>query len=247
MKNNQNVIIAIALSFLVIVGWQYSHRRAEDRGGAAAARGASSRSRRRHRRRHASAPRRASAPGRPERRRRAGSAGAPAPGAAVAGAVPRDAALAGSERVKIDTPSLKGSINLTGGRHRRSPARRLSRDRRAHEPAGPAVLAGRQRASLLRRFRLGRAAGRTRRSERRDEVDCRGRTARPGQGRDAHLGQRGRPRLQAHVLGRREVHVHRPPDGGEQDRRARSSSFPTASSAAPGCRRPPATTSCTRA
>ena len=31
-------------------------------------------------------------------------------------AATRDAALAASQRVKIDTPSLSGSINLTGGR-----------------------------------------------------------------------------------------------------------------------------------
>ncbi len=39
MKNNQNVIIAIALSFVIIVAWQYFIIGAEDGGGAEAPRG----------------------------------------------------------------------------------------------------------------------------------------------------------------------------------------------------------------
>jgi YidC/Oxa1 family membrane protein insertase len=115
VKNNQNVIIAIALSFLVIVGWQYliigPKLEAERRNQAAqqaqqtttpsATPGA--------------AP--AVSPTSPTpATSTASSPPAPVPGAAVPGAVSRDQALAQSERVKIDTPSLKGSINLTGGR-----------------------------------------------------------------------------------------------------------------------------------
>jgi len=111
MKNNQNVIIAIALSFLVIVGWQFfiigpkleaerlrieSQRQAETAAQTPAP----------------SAP--AATPGVPVPP--AADAAVPVPGAAIVGGVPRDMALAKTERVKIDTPSLMGSINLTGGR-----------------------------------------------------------------------------------------------------------------------------------
>jgi len=115
VKNNQNVIIAIALSFLVIVGWQFlivgpkmqaeRQRQAAQQSqqtttpdatpGAATSAGSP-------------APGAATPP--------PATAAAPVPGAVVAGAVARDQALAQSERVKIDTPSLKGSLNLTGGR-----------------------------------------------------------------------------------------------------------------------------------
>ncbi len=43
-------------------------------------------------------------------------AGATAPAAAGAATISRDAAVASTQRVKIETPSLKGSINLVGGR-----------------------------------------------------------------------------------------------------------------------------------
>lgn len=116
MKNNQNVIIAIALSFLVIVGWQFfivgpKMEAARQRQAAEQAEQAATPS---------------PTPGAPAAGPAVSTPGSPAsppastaaavPGAAVSGAVPRDQALAKSERVKIDTPSLKGSINLTGGR-----------------------------------------------------------------------------------------------------------------------------------
>lgn len=113
MKNNQNVIIAVALSFLVIVGWQFlivgPKLEAERQRQAAqqTEQGPTTPS-----------PASGTAPTAPAA---PGTATTPAvssapPSAASAGVLPRDQALAGSGRVKIDTPSLKGSINLTGGR-----------------------------------------------------------------------------------------------------------------------------------
>jgi YidC/Oxa1 family membrane protein insertase len=119
MKNNQNVIAAIVLSFLVILGWQYlvigpkleAERQriaAEQARVADATPGTVTGSQ---------------APGAAP-----GAAVPPAPGAppgvspdfpgnALAPAtMPRATVLAASGRVPIDTPSLKGSINLTGGR-----------------------------------------------------------------------------------------------------------------------------------
>jgi YidC/Oxa1 family membrane protein insertase len=117
MKNNQNVILAIVLSFLVILGWQFfiitPQMEAE------------------RQRQEAELARTTDAtPGTVTGTQAEGTAapGAPAaPGAAPAAAPPaapgtapaiatREAVLAASERVGIDTPSLKGSINLTGGR-----------------------------------------------------------------------------------------------------------------------------------
>jgi YidC/Oxa1 family membrane protein insertase len=112
MKNNQNVIAAIVLSFLVILGWQYfiigPKLEAE-------------------RLRQAAEQARATdaAPG-PVTGAQAPAAGGAAPdvpavpGTPATGAaavvLPRQDALAAAERVAIDTPSLKGSINLQGGR-----------------------------------------------------------------------------------------------------------------------------------
>ncbi len=118
MKNNQNVIIAIALSFLVIVGWQFfivgpkleaeRQRQAAVQAQQAATPAADG---------STTSPQVSGAPAVPGAPVAAPpSDAAPVPGAAVPGAVTRDAALAQSERVRIDTPSLKGSINLTGGR-----------------------------------------------------------------------------------------------------------------------------------
>ena len=113
MKNNQNVIIAIALSFIVIMAWQQfiigprieaerqrvaaEEARTQDAAPGTVA-GAQS-----------EAPPGAAAPA---------SVPTPAsPGVPAGGAIqPRAAIVAANERVAIDTPSLKGSINLVGGR-----------------------------------------------------------------------------------------------------------------------------------
>ncbi len=112
MKNNQNVIIAIALSFVIIVAWQFfvispkmqaERKRLQEQsqsvtpGTTATPSPATGTG--------TSAP---ATPGAPN--------AAPAASAAAPTAVSRDAALAETARVTIDTPSLKGSINLVGGR-----------------------------------------------------------------------------------------------------------------------------------
>ena len=117
-KNNSNVIVAIALSFLVLLGWQYfvagpkiqseRQRQAAEQAKTADA-----------------------APGTVTGTQAGGTAptGAPAASGVPAGSSPsgataadtaptltREAALGNGQRVAIDTPSLKGSINLQGGR-----------------------------------------------------------------------------------------------------------------------------------
>ncbi len=106
--NNRNLFITIVLSVIILTGWQvlYMNPRIEAQREAA----------RVEQERIAQQAPAAATPGTPAQ-----------PGATTApGAVPgqitaqteanRDAALAATQRVKIDTPSLSGSINLTGAR-----------------------------------------------------------------------------------------------------------------------------------
>ena len=205
MKNNQNVIIAIALSFLIIVAWQFfvigPKMEAE-------------------RKRLAAEQSQSVTPG-DDRRRRLPATGAgnvrtrrrparPAPrrpaGAAAPAAVSRDAALARTD-ARDDRHAVAERLDQSRRRADRRPAaRRLPRDGRPNEPAGRALLAGRHREPLLRRFRLGRGA-RTGRRFRPLTTEWKAEggplVARPR--RDAHLGQRRRACLQADLFGRREA------------------------------------------
>ena len=105
-ENNRNFILAIVLSIGVLFAWQYFFvpkrisRRAAD--GATAADGS----------RPSSGP-----PQPPGGGEAPVAGGAPQPGRiGRSAAMTREEALAQSPRVAIDTPSLKGSINLKGGR-----------------------------------------------------------------------------------------------------------------------------------
>ena len=250
MKNNQNVIIAIALSFLVIVGWQFfiigpklEARAAAPRSRAVAA-DADARAghvRDAGRRRPAAA----GCSGAPHRAERARRSRLPA---RRSRRVPRDAALA-TTRARQDRHAVAQRLDQPDRRaHRRPAPRRLSRDRRADEPAGRALLAGRQRAPLLRRFRLGRAAGRTGRARQPNGVDRRGRTARAGQGRDAHLGQRRRASSSGGSISVDEKYMFTVRQSVENTTGAPVDALPLRRRQPHrACRRSPATTSCTRA
>lgn len=103
MENNRNFFITIALSVLILTLWQvfYMNPRIESE-------------------------RKAADIEKARVEEKAGTPDKPAePGGAVPGGIPgtdgtspatREAALATTQRVKIDTPSLAGSINLTGAR-----------------------------------------------------------------------------------------------------------------------------------
>lgn len=109
MSDNRNLILAVALSIAVVFGWQYfvagprfdqAHRQQQQAAGAVA-----------------SAPAATTAPGAAPSQ--AGAGGAPIAdqgGVAPAADLTRDAALALSPRVPIDTVAVSGSINLKGGR-----------------------------------------------------------------------------------------------------------------------------------
>ncbi len=113
MKNNQNVIVAVLLSLLVIVGWQYfviaPKIEAEKR------QAAIEQAQQQQQQSTTTDQSGSSAPGATPGASGAPSA-APASGQAAGAAVSRDEAIARTARVKIETPSLQGSINLVGGR-----------------------------------------------------------------------------------------------------------------------------------
>lgn len=110
MENNRNLFITIALSVLILTLWQvfYMNPRMEQQ-----------REQARIEQQRAEAQKKEAQAANP------GAAGTPAtapgaiptaPGGDTVTAQSRDQAVAGAKRVKIDTPSVEGSINLTGAR-----------------------------------------------------------------------------------------------------------------------------------
>ena len=158
MTDQKNTILAIVLSAIVLIGWQYfvgmpqmekqrqeaqlkqqQQQQQQPQQPAPAARHArrSPRSRRRS----------------PARRR------CPARRGAAAGQqLTREAVLAASPRIAIETPRLQRLDRAQGRPHRRPRADAIPRDGRSEIAADRAAVAVRQPASVLRRVRLGRAA-----------------------------------------------------------------------------------------
>ncbi|WP_334177131.1 membrane protein insertase YidC [Pseudoxanthobacter sp.] len=100
MTENKNVLIAIALSFLVIVGWQFFYAGPKEEAARKAAQIEASQK-----------PKEASTAPTPGAR---GASGVPSEGGAATGS--REAVLASSPRAVIDTPAIIGSVNLKGAR-----------------------------------------------------------------------------------------------------------------------------------
>src|SRR6266481_2256792 len=109
MTDNRNTILAVILSGLVLIAWQYFYNMPQmERQRAAQQTAQSELAKTQPQAENATAP---AAP--------AASPNAPAPttpSAAAAPIVSRDAAIASTPRVKIDTPRLTGTISLKGGR-----------------------------------------------------------------------------------------------------------------------------------
>ena len=110
--DNKNLILAIALSVLVLIGWNVFYGMPQMQQQRQQAQTAQT----------AQPPKAAGEPG-PASPSQAGGPAVPAPGtvpgapsAAVPVAESREAALARSPRVRIDTPAIAGSISLRGGR-----------------------------------------------------------------------------------------------------------------------------------
>jgi len=95
--DNKNFILAIVLSTLIIIGWQYfyaapTQKKLETQTTS---------------QQQTTSPQSASPEAQP---------GATVPGATQTPVVPRETALAAGKRIKIDTPVIDGTINLTGAR-----------------------------------------------------------------------------------------------------------------------------------
>jgi len=108
-EDNKNLIVAIALSLAILLGWQYffAAPQAEKQRQAAL--------------QQQSTQANPTAPNPPASPSQAGGASPTVPGTvpstpAAPAIVSREAALAGTKRVPIDTPAIAGSINLRGGR-----------------------------------------------------------------------------------------------------------------------------------
>jgi YidC/Oxa1 family membrane protein insertase len=108
-EDNRNLLLAIVLSVAVLLGWNYFY-------------GVPQADKQRQAALNAQQQVNPAAPNQPPSPSQAGGPSAPVPGTvptqspAVATVETREAALARSPRVAIDTPSIAGSINLKGGR-----------------------------------------------------------------------------------------------------------------------------------
>ncbi|MGV7031940.1 membrane protein insertase YidC [Methylobacterium symbioticum] len=106
-NDKTNMFVAIALSLVVLLGWNYfvAAPRVEQQRQAAAQNQAV----------QAQAPG-VTPDGIPSPAPKEGGPAAPVPGTAPQGVVPRAAAIAASPRLRIETPALTGSVALKGGR-----------------------------------------------------------------------------------------------------------------------------------
>jgi YidC/Oxa1 family membrane protein insertase len=108
MENNRNFFITIALSVLILAVWQYFYVLPRSEAQREAARIEQQRVEEQKKAAGAN-PGDTAAPAAP-------GTIPNAPGGDIVTAAGRDQAVAASKRVRIDTPSLEGSINLTGAR-----------------------------------------------------------------------------------------------------------------------------------
>ena len=106
-NDKTNMFVAIALSLVVLLGWNYfvAAPRVEQQRQAAAQNQAAQ-----------AQPPGVSPDGIPSPSPKEGGPAAPVPGTAPQGVVSREAAIARSPRLRIETPALTGSVALKGGR-----------------------------------------------------------------------------------------------------------------------------------
>ena len=108
MENNKNFILAIALSLAVLIGWQFLYMGPAQKARQQAIEAS------RNAQQTQSVQTEAQAPG--SQVSSPSSSSVEAPTVPTAAFSSREAAIAASPRVKIDSPALIGSINLKGGR-----------------------------------------------------------------------------------------------------------------------------------
>ncbi|MGO4711868.1 membrane protein insertase YidC [Bradyrhizobium sp. 2TAF24] len=109
MTDNRNTILAVVLSGIVLLGWQYFFNIPQMEKQRAAEKAAQQQAQLHAQNQPAAAGKATPTPA-------GGPAGAPGSAATVAPTVTREAALTAAPRVKIDTPRVAGSISLKGGR-----------------------------------------------------------------------------------------------------------------------------------
>src|SRR3954464_7006279 len=110
MTDNRNTILAVILSGLVLIAWQYFYNMPQMEKQRAAQQAQSEMVKPAPQAEHATTPSTTPPSG------AAPSASAPAQPASSAAIVSRDSAITSTPRVKIDTPRLTGSISLKGAR-----------------------------------------------------------------------------------------------------------------------------------
>jgi YidC/Oxa1 family membrane protein insertase len=110
MIDNRNTILAVILSGLVLIAWQYLYNMPQMEKQRAAQQAQSEMAKPAPQAEHATTPSTAPPNG------AAPSANAPAQPASSAAVVSRDSAIAATPRIKIETPRLSGSISLKGAR-----------------------------------------------------------------------------------------------------------------------------------
>ncbi|MEW6645217.1 MAG: membrane protein insertase YidC [Pseudomonadota bacterium] len=109
MTDNRNTILAVVLSGIVLLGWQYFFNIPQLEKQRAAEKAAQQQAQIHAQNQPAAAGKATPAPA-------GGPAGAPGAAATAVPTMTREAALAAAPRVKIDTPRVAGSIALKGGR-----------------------------------------------------------------------------------------------------------------------------------
>jgi YidC/Oxa1 family membrane protein insertase len=118
MENNRNLFITIAASVLILTLWQvfYMNPRIEAERKAAEIEAARVEEQKKDTPANPGDAITPAKPGEAITTAPGGAVPADVPGSESAAAATREAAIAATQRVKIDTPSISGSINLTGGR-----------------------------------------------------------------------------------------------------------------------------------
>ena len=130
MSDNRNTILAVILSGLVLIAWQYFYNvpaMEKQRAAQQATELAKSASPAANQANPQATPQAGAAP----------TANAPAQPAGTTAVVSRDAAIAAGPRIKIDTPTLTGSISLKGAR---IDDLSLVQFRETVDPASPAIV-----------------------------------------------------------------------------------------------------------
>ena len=206
MTDNKNTILAIALSAIVLIGWQFFFAMPQEKAqtgetgsraadakaaaGAAAGKPASRRSTGAQARRRRSRPRK--------------------PATSAAAHHPRRGA--GNVAARFDRDRQPARLDRAQRRtHRRSGAAQVPRNGRPEVAADRSAVAVRQPGSVLRRVRLDQRSRRQRQGAgvgHRMEPTGLGRARRRPSG-DADLGQWRGPRIPPHHRGRRQISVHR--------------------------------------